>query len=85
MSFLKWSSSSLQGNVVGFEVGVSLPVFLVLLHQNSAQWTVGWTIYAAFASLAMGALCGAIFWFVVTRPLLKGRQAPPPNNRWRGP
>jgi hypothetical protein len=75
MSLLKWFSSSLPGNVLGFEVAVSLPVFLVLLHQNYAQWTVGWTLYAAFLSLVMGALCGAVYWCVVTRPLLKRRHS----------
>jgi hypothetical protein len=87
MGLLKQLASSLWGNVVAFVLCVSLPCFLVLLSQNHAQWTAGWTIYAAFLSVVVGAVAGAIFWFVATRPLLQRRQVgtPPPNNRWRGP
>ena len=85
MTFLKWFGSSLFGHVVGFELCVSLPCFLVLLVRNYADWTVAWTFYSALTSLVIGAIGGAVFWFVVTRPLVKWRQVPPPNNRWRGP
>jgi hypothetical protein len=74
MGFLKWFSSTLRGNVLGFELFVALPAFLVLLSQNHTQWTAGWTAYAVLLSAAMGALCGVVYWYVVTRPLLKRRQ-----------
>jgi hypothetical protein len=88
MGLLKRLASSLWGNVVIFEVCASLPLFLVFLFTNYAQWTAVWTMYAAFLCAVGGVVSGALFWLVATRPLLQRRQGPsvpPPNNRWRGP
>jgi hypothetical protein len=87
MSFLRWVGSTLAGNVVGFELFVALPVFLVGLRRNYTEWTPEWTLHAAFLTMVIGAVAGGIFW-CLTAPFRNRRpspHSPPSNNRWRGP
>jgi hypothetical protein len=48
-----------------------LPVFLVLWITNYSQWTVEWTLLVLVVSLVGGAVSGVIYWFVLTRQLVK--------------
>jgi hypothetical protein len=76
MNLRKRLSSSLQGHIVLSELLFSLPLFLVFLIQSHSEGslTVKWALYLAMVWAAGGVLGGAIFWYAVSLPLIKGRQ-----------
>jgi hypothetical protein len=75
MNFLKRATSSLLGNILLWEVVFSLPLFLIFLLKSNSQGTLsfGWAIHIALVSALVGALAATCFWYLVSMPLIKGR------------
>lgn len=74
--FLKWASFSLVGHVVLFELLVSVPafcVFLVLIYSEH-ELTAIWALYVAFFCSFAGGLIATLFWYTLSRPLIKTKK-----------
>ncbi len=75
MNFLKRAGSSLLGNILLWELVLSMPLFLMFLLKSNSQGTLtlGWAIHIALVSSLAGALAATVFWYFVALPLIKGR------------
>lgn len=82
MNILKRATSSLIGYIAVWEVIFALPLFLVFLFQSYSDGTltVEWTIYLALLWAALGAAGGTFFWYLVSLPLIRGRERGKPRN-----
>lgn len=65
----------MHGNILLWEVGFSVPLFLTFLLKSSSEGTLtlGWAIHAAFVISIGGAVAAIIFWYGVALPLKKSR------------
>ena len=72
-----WGCRSLAGHIFLFEVGLSFPLFLVFLIDRirSNNPNSEWVMLVASVAALSGAVAGAIFWFALTRNLIKSRES----------
>ena len=75
MNLLKRASSSLLGNIILWEVGFALPLFLAFVLKSNSEGTLTfeWTIHLAIVWSILGVLAATTFWYFVALPLKKGR------------
>jgi hypothetical protein len=73
---LRWAASSLSGHVVMFAVMFSLPICATFLDLNYRDGTlsVAWALWIVSVSSLSGILVALLFWYTVSRPLLKGKK-----------
>ena len=75
MNFLKRACFSLRGNILLWELGFSLPLFLAFLLKSKSESTLTLerAIHIALVCSLVGALVATCFWYSVSLPLIKGR------------
>lgn len=73
---LKWAASSLLGHVVVFAVTFSLPICVAFLDLNYRDGTLdaAWAFWIVSMSGLIGIVVAALFWYTVSRPLIKRRK-----------
>jgi peptidoglycan/LPS O-acetylase OafA/YrhL len=76
-SLLRRASFSLAGHVALGEMAVGLPLTLLFLYQNYTQGTLTfqWALWVIFLGFVAGLIWAVIFWYTVSRPLIRRRRA----------
>ena len=77
ISFLKWASTSLPGNIVLLEIFTGVPLFFAFLYLNYSEGTltVMWAVLIAIVSGLAAAVIGVLGWFTVAQPLIRRRES----------
>lgn len=88
--FLHWACRSLTGHIVLWGLGSGLPLFAAFLIAAISRGDLnpsrvglirGDLLFYLLPCVIGGAVCGVLFWFTVTRPLLAKRGALRPRQR----
>ena len=74
--FFNWASRSLIGNIILFEIIMSIPSFIVFSYMDFNNGIFGFprTLIVAGASALEGLFMGCFIWFFVAKPALKYRR-----------
>lgn len=75
---MRWASHSLPGHIVAFGLVAGLALFIALGLQLRALGELDLSNLAWLALFCFGGsmVCGALFWFTVTGPLIARRRGP---------
>lgn len=73
--FFKWGSSSLKGHLILFQLLGAMPLSLwaILTMRYEGTLTVAWAIRITLLSSALWAIAAALFWYTMSKPLIKTR------------
>jgi len=72
---LEWGSLSLLGHIVLSEVLFATPLSILFLYLNlkEGDLTPGWALHIVLTDAAFGVVVAALFWYLVSLPLLRKR------------
>ena len=70
---VKWACATLAGHLMILGSMWSIVEFVVLDYQSVRSGTLSahWALHNATGAVALGAVFAMLFWFLVTRPLLR--------------
>jgi peptidoglycan/LPS O-acetylase OafA/YrhL len=73
---LRWAASSLLGHVVGFALLYSVPLCVTFLGMtyNEGTLDVPSALWIVFVCGLTGIIVATLFWYIVSRPLVKRRK-----------